>query len=295
MCWRNYPLKIRFNGEQHKHGVPICELNTTLAAIQRMFCRAYMLTEQDTVGLAYMAQAERLRCSLRIAAKDWSSRKFSLDWFAKASFDDFYETRAKDILALLHQALDLYIRSSVSLVPSNDIEGLALAIYNDVQEIASRIGQTSNLLSIEITFPRGKTCLFDNRIHEYVNSLKGSTYDGKTQDLEARVATLEILDRDYVQVRSGTHQMKLYADDKITTHLMIDDILKTVANYPRPKRYQPWFRFHGKPRFKIGGDPVHNPEFVIIQPYTLQPVPPKIKVQPGSAVRTRKEAQSGAF
>jgi hypothetical protein len=274
MCWRNYPLKIRFNGEQHKRGVPICELNTTLAAIQRMFCRAYMLTEQDTVGLAYMAQAERLRCSLRIAAKDWSSRKFSLDWFAKASFDDFYETRAEDILALLHQALDLYIRSSVSLVPSNDIERLALAIYNDVQEIASRIGQTGNLQSIEIAFPGGKTCLFDNRIHDYVNSLKGLTYDGKTQDLEARVATLKILDRDYVQVRSQTHQMKLYADNKNNTQQLVDWILQELAASPRARRQQPWFRFHGKPRFKIGGDPVHNPEFVVIEPYTPEPCPP---------------------
>ena len=48
MCWRSYPLSIRFTVGRHVRGIPTCELSTTtLAAVQRMVCRAHMLIKKE--------------------------------------------------------------------------------------------------------------------------------------------------------------------------------------------------------------------------------------------------------
>ena len=40
------PTQYPLNGARHVRGVSTCELSTTLAAVQRMVCRAYILVKE---------------------------------------------------------------------------------------------------------------------------------------------------------------------------------------------------------------------------------------------------------
>jgi len=269
MCWRKYPLKIRFNGARNLRGAPICELSTTLAAVQRMVCRAHMLSEGGRTALTGMPKDERLRYSLRLVSKDWLSKTFYLDWLSKGvpgeAFDD---KQAAAYLALLHEALMRYVILKVDIPPENPAGKLALAIYNDVQDISNRLGQAGDIRDIEIQILGNKRCTIDKKVAAYVDSLKGETYDLAVQVLPGEVVAPRTRDRDYALIRSSAHQIKLYADNKVDSAQVLDGLLKVLSRYPAPGQYQPRFFFNGKPRFKIGGDPDSYSDFVLTPPYS---------------------------
>ena len=275
MCWRNYPLNIRFNGG-YLCGVPVCEFSTTLAALQRMVCRAYMfikkeqaLQEDEPVVRTGMSQEERLHYTLRLAAKKWFSNTYCLDWLYKGPVENDLIEQRKEILVLLHQALKLYIEKSKSILMPQDRAGrLAFVLYNDVFEISNRIGQVGGIESIEVGSPKLNVCVIDKSVDEYVDSLHGETFDGDMENLSAVVVAPRTSNRKSATVKSYNHQVKLITEDESFTHKLLDKILEVLSQYPDP-RDQPRFIFPGTQRFRIGHDPDQFPEFVLKTPVSL--------------------------
>jgi len=228
-----------------------------------------MLTEQGKTALPGMPQDERARYSLRLAGRGWFSRTFSLDWSCKGTTETaFSEEQAMKALATLHAALGHYVDAEVEIPPVTPAGRLALAIYNDVHGLSRRLGQPDGIREIDIRILGQKPRAIDSQVAAYIDSLKGLTYDLDEQYLQAIVVAPRTDGRDHAIVRSDTHQIKLYAEDKADSVTVLDGLLKVLARYPAPRQYQPRFVFNGKPRFKIGGDPSSYSEFVLTPPYS---------------------------
>jgi len=160
-----------------------------------------------------------------------------------------------------------YVNGEVNTEPANLEERWPLAFYNDIHEISNRIGQSSDIKSIELRLLKESPCVIDQKVDEYIDNLYGTTYEGDTLELPANVSMLQLRKRESVILRNGSHQVKLITDDNKLSRKLLKSLLKVLANFSN-LRDQPLFYFPGTQRYIVGRDPEHYPEFVLKTPIT---------------------------
>jgi hypothetical protein len=267
MNTNNFPLTIRFFGPSiNPRGVPICEAGAVLAAFNRMVYRAHMISRHKKKALASLTQDDRLRLSLQIAEINQPPRTFYLDWFARGN-QYFLLEETEKLLMLLRKALLLYTHAHIKTNPATLAERLALAIFNDFWEIASRIGKTGNIQQIGIDIPDYEPIIIDEPVQAYVESLRGKRYELDFRDLRGLVQAPRTLERNLFLLKANQPRMiKVSARDERAFRSILAAVLDVLSHFPHPI-LQPYFTFHGKPRLRIGDDPDEFTEFVLGWPY----------------------------
>lgn len=260
---KHFPISIRFiEPTLGLKGVPLCESSLAFVALNHMICRAHLIEEHKKRTLANLPQADRLRFSLYLVDTDQLRQTFYLDWFSDGVLPQFSPPKADKLLVLLHKALLLYVNSRVPAKPTDKAGKLALLIFADFWDMASRIGRTGDIQQIEIRMLDLEPIIIDEAVKVYAESLRGVLFQGRAKNLKGIVEAPKTRKRDLIMLRTDARLVKVYSDDAGVSRKVLDLVLKVLARYPNPLN-QPGFVFHGKPRYKINDEPSRFPEFVL--------------------------------
>lgn len=291
MAGRNYPISIRFVGENFSgnKGVPIYELGESLISIQRLVNRAYLLVAPSVSAGALptavrknqknIRNAEtRQQFALQIAERSQGSDVYALSWFAHVA-----AAHAPLINAILAQIAGV----AAAYVARKILEGRgehpkvdpnASALYNEFANLANRIGRVGEIEEIWIKIAsQRKPVIINTGFKEYIDELDGLEYPGERQIISGTVLTAHLSAHRSVDIiTSSRRHVKVWVSWQA-----FRSILGALKKYDNPM-----FEFTGIPTMKMGDGPW---EFREMEAEKVKTIPSHVRgALPAGSGRSKK-------
>lgn len=254
----DFPVSIRFAGPQFKTGgVPIQDLGETFITIQRMVYKAYFIQQKHSFRKAVPSDAERKLLALEIGERKRGSDIYQFIWQVVQTVQ-MMPIDLQDLTTQIAASLVLIsggkIWNIVTKPKKEPVDLLAIALYNEMEELADRIGKAGGIKRIEIQLEgRRDPIIIDPKVRDEIkDARKNATLAKKRQELEGDVIAPHTIGEDYATVRVGVERIKVHFKTKeLFRKMMLELGVRPTAH----------FRFTGRSRLMIGFDPEHFVEF----------------------------------
>lgn len=257
MAVNRYPISLRFDGARFKtRGVPIQDLGESLILIQRMVYKAYFIREKQSFKKAVPSSAERQLLAMEIAERKRGSDVYQLSWLAKDVVDNVMAGTLQGISGEVASALALLATQKIwDLIQKRrrrPVDLLAIALYNDLEELTNRVGRTSGIRKIEVYFAgRRHPVVIDAKLRDEIKDVKKLLKKGVRQTLQGDVIAPHTIGQDYAFVRVGASRIKIHMKRTVFREMM-----RFLGSDPTAR-----LQFVGRPRLMIDFDPDRFVEF----------------------------------
>ncbi|HLE92415.1 MAG TPA: hypothetical protein VI753_14780 [Anaerolineales bacterium] len=253
----DFPVSIRFAGPQFKtKGVSIQDLGETFIAMQRMVYKAYFVQQKHSFRKAVPSIAERKLLALGIGDHKRGSDIYQFIWQAMQGAQAI-PIDMKELTTQIAASMVLIgggkIWNIVTKPKKESVDLLAIALYNELEELADRIGKAGGITKIEIHLEgRRAPIVINAKLRNEIKNTRKNAKLSRKQALEGDVIAPHTIGEDYAIVRVGTERIKVHFKSKGLFREMMREL------GPRPTAR---FRFTGRPRLMIDFDPERFVEF----------------------------------
>ena len=260
MATNKFPIDLRFDGPQFKtRGVPIQDLGESLVLIQRMVYKTYFIHEKQSFKKAVPSSDERKFLAMEIAERKRGSDVYQLAWLAKDVVENVMAGTLQGISGELASALMLLATKKVwDLIQKRKrqpVDLLAIALYNDLEELTNRIGKSNGIRKIEIRFAgKRKPIIIDAKLRDEIKDIKKRARKGAPLPLVGDVIAPHTIGQDYAFVRVGTDRIKVHMKREV-----FGDMMAILGPEPTAR-----LRFAGRPRLMIDFDPTRFVEYYAV-------------------------------
>lgn len=253
-----FPISIRFTGPRFKtSGVPIQDLGETLITIQRMVYKTYFIQQKHSFKKAVPSDAERKLLALEIGERKRGSDIYQFIWQALQLMDSI-PIDFTDLVTQLTASMIIVnsgrIWDVVSRPRKRPTDLLAIALYNEMEELADRVGKAGGIQRIEITMEGSRRpIIIDASTKAEIKNAKRDAKISKTrQRLEGDVIAPHTIGEDYATVRVGMERIKVHLKTKTLFRKMMHEL---------DERPTARLAFSGFPRLMIDFSPDRFVEF----------------------------------
>ncbi|GMV68864.1 MAG: hypothetical protein AMXMBFR76_13030 [Pseudomonadota bacterium] len=252
--YENGIFTVRFIGDDlDKHGVSIYDLSQTLIAMQRIVHKAYLAQHERLEKGAFPNKEERKELALQLGERRRSSDAFAL---VPLLSDPGVQSALKQVADYVISGIVGYYVGDVleraKKEPDGEKQIFIGSIYGDVVNIVNRIDSTGGVDAISIGAPalgHETVAAFTPHSKEYLGRLKGEVYLGRKMNIKGKVYRMYPSSRIVSIRRAGGKKVDIFLND--------EDFEK-IRYHPEEN---PYFVFHGRPRFRLGIETMEITEF----------------------------------
>lgn len=252
-----FPVGLRFVGPQFKtKGVAIQDLGEIFITLQRMVYKAYFIQRKHSFRKAVPSDAERKLLALEIGERKRGSDIYQFVWQAVQTAQTM-PIDLQDLTTQIAAALVLIgggrIWNIVTKPHKEPVDFLAIALYNEVEELSDRIGRAGGIKKIEIHLEGHSPIVIDSKSKAEIKALRRNAHWAKKrQTLEGDVIAPHTIGEDYATVRVGMERIKVHFKTKTLFREMMRVLGVNSTTH---------FCFTGRPRLMINFDPERFVEF----------------------------------
>jgi hypothetical protein len=194
MEYDNSLIRLRFIGDDlQTRSIPIYELGVSLIALQRLLHKAHLLHTERLTYSNFPKKAERRHLALQLIARKRASDGYGFDPISEEAIDITYLSQLTEItlknIAAYSSVNDFELFRQID----DDRKLYVINAYNQVADLALRIGNIGGIQSIEIS---GRTPTPTPAVYitaetaDLVRTVKGKLLRGPLQDLIGDVVGL---------------------------------------------------------------------------------------------------------
>ena len=261
--YENGIFTVRFIGEDlDKHGVSIYDLSQTLLAMQRIVHKAYLAQNERLEKGAFPNKEERESLALQLGERRRASDAFAL---IPLLTDPTVQTTIKQVADYVISGIVGYFVGDVidraRKEPDGEKQIFIGSIYGEVVNIVNRIDATGGVEAISIGAPalgHETVASFNPQSKEYLSSLRGEVYLGRKMQIKGKVYKLYPSSKIVSIRRGGGKKVDIF---------LSDDDFDTIRYHPEEN---PFFIFHGRPRFRLG---IETKEIAEFEADSIEPAP----------------------
>ncbi len=230
MSKKKFPLSIRFVGpDLERNSTSILDLGESLIALQRVVHKAYLISAGRHFRHATVPRDLRRKLALQIAERKPGSDLINLDWMVHEVLTPLPASLLSGLILMTGKAMGLYayrgiagrlkkLKMGSSKAEERRVDELAVRLYNEIQDLVSRVG-------LEPAYSKGEKVF------------------GEDESIVGVVDKAHTYNRNCVEVRSvNGFWVKVCMKEKLFNKLLVD------LTHPRLRT----FTFDGRAVYRVG-------------------------------------------